>query len=54
MTPDPDPAALVAAVDRLTQVVDHHAARLYDQAQRVADTLGDILDHLEHPEGVRS
>lgn len=31
-----------------------HAARLYDQAQRIADTLGDIADALKRLEGVRS
>jgi hypothetical protein len=32
---------LVLAVDRLTQVVDHHLARVFDQLQHIADRLED-------------
>ena len=38
--PRQDPNA--AAIDRLAQVVDHHAARIYDMLQTIADRLAEL------------
>jgi hypothetical protein len=35
------------ALDRLIQVIDHHAGRVRDELQTIAVRLGDITDQLD-------
>jgi hypothetical protein len=44
--PSSSPNEVVLAIDRWIETFDHHAARVLDELQSIAGSLGDIVDRL--------